>query len=522
MKKNKQFTSLLAFIIFLAAALFLRLPYFFIDVIDWDESTFIVIGQSILDGHLPYTETWDLKPPLLPATFSLFILFFGKNIAAIRMGGAICVALTSWITYQIGRELRSIQHGLIAGFLTTASLSLIHSDASATMSEHIAIVPLMCGIWITINQKFSSKSVFISGLLLTASALIRLNLAYVVIAIGIAITAFPTFHCLRTKQYLKNALATGICFTCGGALILSLTLLPYALTNQSTLWWKSVVLAPLSYSNSRFTWSEALIVHIKNIIELITDWQPIPPSSASTTAVLLAAGTFSGIFILILKWKKYAADEKRGLAILCISFLGTSISILKSGQAHFHYLFQICPFLSFFAAEFYTPLTVRSRLPITLTIGAFISTLIFSTPCIAYKSNFDRIIQGEPLQTGPSFNIAKYLEKKNLAKNSVFMTKHHLTYWLIDQQPPTPSSTHPSNLAKDFLLQHSMYPGATPYLALKEVFDLHPRFVAAEQNISYFRKYPKALQLFKTTIQEQYKLDTTIDNINIYQRRQRN
>ena len=67
-----------------------------------------------------------------------------------------------------------------------------------------------------------------------------------------------------------------------------------------------------------------------------------------------------------------------------------------------------------------------------------------------------------------------------------------------------------------------MYPGATPYLALKEVFDLHPRFVAAEQNISYFRKYPKALQLFKTTIQEQYKLDTTIDNINIYQRRQRN
>ena len=65
-----------------------------------------------------------------------------------------------------------------------------------------------------------------------------------------------------------------------------------------------------------------------------------------------------------------------------------------------------------------------------------------------------------------------------------------------------------------------MYPGATPYLALKQVFDLRPEFIAAEESVSYLRRHPKAKTLFKTTIQEDYMLDTTINNINIYQRKE--
>ena len=35
-------------------ALILRLPFFFPDTIDWDESTLIIMGQGIRDGFLPY------------------------------------------------------------------------------------------------------------------------------------------------------------------------------------------------------------------------------------------------------------------------------------------------------------------------------------------------------------------------------------------------------------------------------------------------------------------------------------
>jgi hypothetical protein len=42
-------------------ALLLRLPFFFPDTIDWDESTLIIMGQGLLDGLLPYDRIWDSK-----------------------------------------------------------------------------------------------------------------------------------------------------------------------------------------------------------------------------------------------------------------------------------------------------------------------------------------------------------------------------------------------------------------------------------------------------------------------------
>ena len=42
------------FALLLDLALLTRFPFFFHDVINWDESTFILVGQSIIDGHLPY------------------------------------------------------------------------------------------------------------------------------------------------------------------------------------------------------------------------------------------------------------------------------------------------------------------------------------------------------------------------------------------------------------------------------------------------------------------------------------
>ncbi|TNF72398.1 MAG: glycosyltransferase, partial [Bacteroidetes bacterium] len=54
---------------FLLLAFWIRFPFFFRDYIDRDESTFILLAQSLVEGNLPYTELWDLKPPLLFALF---------------------------------------------------------------------------------------------------------------------------------------------------------------------------------------------------------------------------------------------------------------------------------------------------------------------------------------------------------------------------------------------------------------------------------------------------------------------
>jgi hypothetical protein len=70
----------------LAVTLLTRVPYFTVSVINWDESTFAILGQDLLDGHLPYTHLWDHKPPLVYVLFALFVGTFGRSIAALRIG----------------------------------------------------------------------------------------------------------------------------------------------------------------------------------------------------------------------------------------------------------------------------------------------------------------------------------------------------------------------------------------------------------------------------------------------------
>jgi len=89
------------FLILFVVSLFIRLPFFFRDYIDRDESTFILMGQSWVDGHLPYTELWDLKPPITYLFFAGIIYAFGKSFLAIRLIGALIVAITAFYTYKI-------------------------------------------------------------------------------------------------------------------------------------------------------------------------------------------------------------------------------------------------------------------------------------------------------------------------------------------------------------------------------------------------------------------------------------
>ncbi len=72
-----NYTSLKNRTVFLTLFLvsfFIRFPFFFRDYIDRDESTFILMGQSWVNGHLPYTELWDLKPPVA------FLFFVGIKV----------------------------------------------------------------------------------------------------------------------------------------------------------------------------------------------------------------------------------------------------------------------------------------------------------------------------------------------------------------------------------------------------------------------------------------------------------
>ena len=59
--RSRRALTLVWTVVFVIVLLGVRLWY--LDFEGWDESTFIIMGSHVLEGHLPYLELFDIKPP---------------------------------------------------------------------------------------------------------------------------------------------------------------------------------------------------------------------------------------------------------------------------------------------------------------------------------------------------------------------------------------------------------------------------------------------------------------------------
>lgn len=520
-KKDSRKAIIFSFLCFLLISFYFRLPFFFKDVINWDESTFILTGQSLLDGHLPYTKLWDLKPPLLPASFALFIMIFGKSIISIRVAGAICVALTSWFTYWIGSTLKSHRLGLLAGILSVASLSTIGFDFRATMSEHIAIVPLMGATLILMQERQTFFRLLWVGLILAVATMIRLNLAYVTLIAGILITFGITEGKITLNSFrIRKSISRASAYSLGFLIVILLTFLPYLITGKAQIWWDSVVLAPLNYSGSRYSFWQALLLHLNAIRHLLFDWffQPgILPSEPTAVAIVIFLGALLGMAKTIIFWRTFSSQRKRNTIVISAFFLSTVFSILKGGQAHFHYLIQIMPFLSLYAALIYEPIFKVDRLKKTIPITVILALLMSSGALQAYGENFNRIVARENLLTGSAYKISDYFKQSDITDKSFYMMTGHIAYWFIGKEPLTRASTHPSNISKEYLLEYSIGPGATAELAMREILNQDPDFIVTRSDLWYLENYDDARALIETALKTRYKLVKEVQSTLVYQ-----
>jgi 4-amino-4-deoxy-L-arabinose transferase-like glycosyltransferase len=86
----------------------LRLPAFAVSAFDSDEALFLLIGQTWLEGGLPYADIWDLKPPGLFLIFAGAEWLLGPGVAAARVGAMAAVGASAIGLFLIGRRwLRS-------------------------------------------------------------------------------------------------------------------------------------------------------------------------------------------------------------------------------------------------------------------------------------------------------------------------------------------------------------------------------------------------------------------------------
>ncbi len=416
---------------------FIRLPFFFRDYVDRDESTFIIMGQSWVDGHLPFLELWDLKPPINFLFFAGIIYLFGKSMIAIRFFGAIIVAITALFTYKIAIKITTAKVAFWCAMYAVFFQSLFGS-MQGVMSEHISMVFFMPALFLCVQYK-KWYWFALAGILMGLACMVKLNMAYPIAFIGL----YQLYRYFKNDE-IKKGIFNSLVYGFGILLVIFLTILPYYLKGVPEIWWNSVIEAPLVYSKT----GHSSIISFAPLILLIIG--------------LLFAG-----------WKNNTiAFKNQTMQLLLVAVIGVVLSFVKSGRLNGHYLIQLYPLLLILVGIFISGIVLLKQVP----YKPIMTILLLCIPMESYLE-YTAIIRNK-LEKGTFFNgegfeVPQYIMAHHLDVSNIYFSEYHIGYWYLSTTPPTKAATHPSNIGRPELFPYS---GNVRKTAMDEV-----RFILEEK-----------------------------------------
>jgi 4-amino-4-deoxy-L-arabinose transferase-like glycosyltransferase len=489
-KRNKkafldfhEIKNSLVFLIFFLITFFIRFPFFFRDYIDRDESTFILLGQSWADGFLPYTQLWDLKPPLTFAFFAAIISVFGKSFIAIRLAGVFLVVITAYFTYKIALTVLSKKASIIVGVLCIFLLSLFGS-LQGVMSEHICIAFFVPALYL-LQSKKTLGFTFLAGLLMGAAVMVKLNMAFPIFFIGL----YLIYEAFFSKKHI-NFLHV-ILFGIGVLTVIFATILPYCLSDQTIIWWESVILAPLEYTE------------------------------ANRSSILELAPIFviTGLFLLY-AYKSNSLSFRNGtVQLLLIAIAGVLVSFLKGGRINGHYLIQLYPMLLILVAIVIQKLIIDYN----PKVPKYVLLLVLLIPAESYLE-YANIIKNKyehnTFFNGEGFSVPSYIKNNNLETKNILFFEYHIGYWNLDTLPPTIASTHPSNICRDELFTFFDNPRKNSLEELKFIMEeLQPKTVVIRKGRRILdKKEIEENEYIDAYLAKHYSNFATVENAEILQR----
>ncbi len=408
------------------------------EVIDWDESTFIIMASHLRAGQLPYLELFDNKPPGIYFALAGVMTLFGENLLTIRFFGAFCLLVAALAGYGIAvRRSSSLAAGVaMAVFLVLAGAP----NFQPTMTEHLVIALMMPACWLLVARRDRLWATFVIGLLLSLATLTRTNIAFVVLALG----GFYTWQLWRPSPSVPRLAL--FAYSAGGLVPLLPLLAVYASVDGLDEFFLGNVLVPLAYSSQ----GAGLLAAFQSYVDLwerfILRFRPI----------FLPATILFGITLCV-----YAAQRrKRVLAgdegLLLLVFAATSFSILMNGRQFEHHLLQIMPLLAVFASYgLRGPLRNMAFICAGWTIVAGIA--LFGADSAALARDWSQREARYDLR-----KIATLIRADGAVDGAVYAPTHHLVYWYLGPGSLPSRLAHPSDIAKedivDTLVEHGYIP----------------------------------------------------------------
>jgi hypothetical protein len=318
------------------------------------------------------------------------------------------------------------------------------------------------------------------------SVMIKLNLAYAIFFIGLLMI----YDDLRKKEYLRgifNAMAYGT----GIIIIILLTILPYYLQDNSMLWYKSVIQAPLEYSSAR-----------RNSILKMAPFLIL----------------FSGFFIWIWK-KKYINFKDYSFQLLLVAILGVLLSFVVGGRINGHYLIQLYPMLILIGCIVISKFILLKKYKYQSFLIFFL-LLLPAESYLEYAAVLKNKLEKGTFYNGEGISVPNYIMENNLETHNILFLGYHIGYWILDESPPTKSATHPSNICKDEMFASYDNPRKTSMEELRYIMEtIRPKTIIVRKNRSVFDKLlVEENDYINGYISKYYKVYATVQGAQILQR----
>jgi 4-amino-4-deoxy-L-arabinose transferase-like glycosyltransferase len=218
-----------------------------------DEGEYAYIAQQLLQGSLPYVDSYSMKLPGIYLVYAFILTIFGQTPSAIHLALFFTNIATAILLFFISRFLFNKTVGVVAGtFFLVLTLGPTAQGHWAN-AEHFVVLFALSGLLLALNgfENDSNLKVFISGLLLGFTFLIKQH--------GIFFLLFGFFYsCLylfkNRSSNLSGSLEKVGLFTIGGSAPLILTIAFYYGANGiDALWFWTVDYA--SKYTSLISWS---------------------------------------------------------------------------------------------------------------------------------------------------------------------------------------------------------------------------------------------------------------------------
>lgn len=386
---------------FVAVAVLLRFFTFFPNVIDHDESTYIVIASEMLQGELLYVDLIDIKPPGIFLLFALQ-LWLCKSIFFIRLMAAIAVGVSAYGLYAIKlRERGDFRIALTGGLLYLLMTGIFKNYGVSVNTELYFNLFTIWGLyWF---QKGRLLDYGIGGLLMGCGFIVK----YVVLFDFAAFMLLGLLILNRDKSMsgLARLLPRVGLGVAGLLLPFGLTYLYYCYIGHADAFYFITRVAPQQYVKSFNPLNMALLTG-----DFFLRYAPIGIMAVQAFRFTRQATErhFAGVWLLL-----------------------TLVAVVLPGNRFFHYTIQLMPPLAWLAAIYFAPEIPRPRWissPRSMATGIAGLALIIA---LHFKNYF--------LPLDNTREVSQYLNNRMQANEGLYVANSHQVYYFLTQKNcPTP------------------------------------------------------------------------------------